>query len=265
MKIDLAMWTLNAEKYLKVVLTSIKNGIPENKINKRILVDGGSQDKTIEIAESFKWKVYNSKKGIGRQANYALNLIETEVFASFEHDVILCKNWFNRIYETIKENDVAVSQGVRIPTNPTLKAIELYKAENTNCYSSIDNNLFKTKIIRDIGGFSEKHPYSSDFELQKRIRANGFKWLVNRNIKSIHITPSFFDRVKHENKSGLINDSPENNELKLNLKLASFSPIRGFQILLKTKNPTPFLAYPYLRLNRLNVALKTRNGLKNES
>lgn len=258
MKIDLVMWTLNSEKTLNIALRSIKKAIPENKINKKILVDGGSKDNTKQIAENYGWRVYNSLKGIGRQANHALSLVETSYFASFEHDIYLCQDWLKLIWPTIHlKKDVAVSQGTRLSINPTLRSFEIYSLKKNNPYSSIDNNIYDTELIRKLGGFSEKHPYSSDRELQDRVRSNGFKWIVNKEIISDHISGDFFYRIKHVDKAARLNDYPQHNRIKPQLKRFLFSPVRGLQIALSTDYPLAIFAYPYWRIHRLLSVLKT--------
>jgi len=254
MKIDLVMWTLNSEKTLHLALNSIKKAIPEKNINNKILVDGGSFDRTIEIARNFGWRVYESEKGIGKQANYALSLVETPYFASFEHDIYLCKNWYTQIWSTLKKG-VAVTQGVRLSLNPTLRAFEIYSLKKDNPYSSIDNNVYDTQLIRKIGGFSEKHPYSADRELQDRTRSYGFRWIVNKNIISNHIVVDFFNRVKHIENASKLNDYPEHNKKNKQLERFLFSPIRGIQIAFSVNYPLAFFAYPYWRFYRLKSAI----------
>lgn len=97
-KIDLVMWTLNSEKTLAVALSSINVAIPDRYVNQKIIVDGNSEYDTKEIGKAFGWQVITTNdRGIGKQANIALDLVETEVFASFEHDIILNPSWFTFI------------------------------------------------------------------------------------------------------------------------------------------------------------------------
>jgi len=256
MKIDLLMWTLNSEKTLVLTLESIKKAIPEKYINKKYIIDGGSNDKTILIALGYGWDVITSKKGIGTQANLGLSLVETDVFASFEHDIILCKNWFKKIKNTIKPKNVAVSQGVRISLNKTLNIIEKYSLKRDLRYSSIDNNLYKTKIIKKLGGFSEKYNYSADRALQDKVIKNGYEWLINKNIVSIHNITNLRNRSKQLYKKLKTDTYKENFGLKECLSRFLFSPLRGFDIMLKEKYPQVFFGYPYYRFYILKGVLK---------
>ena len=257
--IDLVMWTLNSQKTLSVVLSSIKIAIPDKCVNQKIIVDGNSEDNTREIGESFGWNVINTKdRGIGKQANIALDIVETEIFASFEHDIILNPLWLCSIRGQIEKPNVAVVQGVRVATNSVMRAIEKYSLKRDLRYSSIDNNLYRTKIIREIGGYNPNYPVSTDRELQDRVWEAGYKWIVDRTIISDHIKPSFRDSATNVHKLTLLKDYPKDNSTIENLAKLLFSPIRGMEIVYDQKCPQAFLAYPYWRFWRMKTVIQLK-------
>ncbi|UCC58370.1 MAG: glycosyltransferase [Candidatus Bathyarchaeum sp.] len=244
--VDLVMWTLNSEKTLARTLSSIEIAIPDKYVNQKIIVDGNSEDRTKEIGESFGWRIINTnKRGIGKQGNIALGLVETEVFASFEHDVILSPSWFTSIRPQIEKPDVAVVQGIRLPTNPVMRAIERYRIKRKRRYTSIDNNLYRTKIIKELGGFNSLYLSYVDRELRDRVEKAEYRWLVDRTVISEHIRPSLTDYVRHVDKLALLKSYPEGNQTKDNFVRLLFSPIRGLHIALDQRCPKAFLAYPY--------------------
>lgn len=250
------MWTLNSEKTLETTLKSIEKAIPKKYINNKIIIDGFSKDSTLKIAEKHNWNIVLSEKGIGKQANIGLSLVETEIFASFEHDIILNPNWFNLIVDTIKEKNVAVSQGIRLSVNKTLKIIEEYSLKRNLRYSSIDNNLYKTKIIRDVGGFSEKHIASVDRELQDRIIDSGYKWVISKNIISKHNITNLIDYSNHV-YNYLKKDSYKETFTGYDcVFIFLFSPLRAFHMILKEKHPFVFVGYPFYRFNVMRGILE---------
>lgn len=273
-KIDLVMWTLNSEKYLALTLESIHREIPDKFVNRRIIIDGGSADNTENIVNNYNWEFYKCKKGIPYQANMALEMVDTPVFASFEHDIILCKNWFFKIKDTIKSKNVAVSQGIRLCMNKPLRAIEKYAMlKDYVTYTSIDNNLYKTKIIRDLGGYSLKHPASVDRELQDRVRFNGYKWLINENIVSDHLVFSVVDYAKKAHKRRLLDDYHEDianimfvGKVKVKnykrvylfdfITKVYLSFIVGLDIARKYNCLSVSWVYPYWRLYKLKTLLE---------
>jgi glycosyltransferase involved in cell wall biosynthesis len=153
------MWAKNGERFLPLVLNQIDQVIPYKSINHKIFVDDHSTDRTREIAHEFNWTVYhNPKSGIPSGANEALRHVESEFFVSIEQDVILAKNWWERIPPYMDDSKVAVAQGLRISTNPTLRKLEEYVLNRKEFawFHSIDNNIFRTEVIRQLWGVSNR-------------------------------------------------------------------------------------------------------------
>ncbi|NLE06735.1 MAG: glycosyltransferase, partial [Crenarchaeota archaeon] len=61
MKIDLVMWTYNGAKTIGPVLTQINKVIPTENVGQKIIVDDGSKDNTVDIAQSCGWKVIRNE------------------------------------------------------------------------------------------------------------------------------------------------------------------------------------------------------------
>ena len=249
MKIDLVIWTKDGEKTLVPCLKSIERAIGHDQVNQKIAVDGHSKDNTKTILKQFGWTVYNAEKvGIPFQAKQAISLVETPFFASFEQDIILNPQWFQlalrHFYE--KEN-VAVVQGVRVSLNKTLKVIEASALNKKIRQSSIDNNLYRTDIIKSLD-LPLKYPLGFDRALQDLILNKGFKWIVDKQLVSLHNKQSFMQDAKK-----ICNDITRCEYMRDNvpffrvLKLFCFSWVRGFQMGLKSKYPLVIFAYPYYR------------------
>ena len=253
-KIDLVMWTLNAEKTLKRTLTSIENAVPRKYVNQKILVDTHSTDRTQQIAEDFKWKIFECEKGIGRQANYALSLVKTDVFASFEHDIIINPDWFK-----IKKNlvgNVAVVQGVRFSVNPLLNAFEHMAVRHGSKYSSIDNTLYRTEVIRNLGGFNKTLLYCADAELKERVLNAGYDWLVRYDVISKHLKTNLRQSARALQKHKLKDEYKQPREISDNFfKFVLSFPI-GLYIAFNYRLPLAAFAYPYWRSIKLQTILK---------
>jgi len=60
-KIDVVMWTKNGERFLPLVLKRVDEGIPSEYVDKKILVDDSSTDRTVAIAltKLFRNMVFN--------------------------------------------------------------------------------------------------------------------------------------------------------------------------------------------------------------
>jgi glycosyltransferase involved in cell wall biosynthesis len=257
------MWTLNSEKTLPYTLTSIEKAVPKRNVNQKIIIDGHSKDGTKKIGKKFGWKVIDAEKvGIPYQANQALGIATTEFCASFEHDIILSPNWFPAILKHLQSDPkVAVAQGVRVPTNPILKKMEEASLKKDIRYTSIDNTLYRTEVIRSLGGFDVNFPLSCDRNLQDKVWEAGYNWIVDRTVVSEHIKDSIRWYARRNYVHTVSSDYPVPSFSFVLLRFL-FSPVRGFEISLKNNCPQAVIVYPYLRfmwLKAISKRLQNKN------
>jgi glycosyltransferase involved in cell wall biosynthesis len=209
-KVDLVMWTKNGAKTLPFVLEQIDRVVPNKSVNKRLIIDDNSIDDTREIAKSFGWQIFdNQGSGVSDGANTALRRVETEYFVSFEQDLLLAENWWLQIPSYLSKPNVAVANGTRLPGQEPaglrkLKELELDRhfcpryCEPDDYGKTLDNTIYKTKVIRDIGGFPcTKANSGVDMILANRLRKAGFLWLVTNKVQSLHIRGGLGDELHH--------------------------------------------------------------------
>ncbi|MBU1082678.1 MAG: glycosyltransferase family 2 protein [Spirochaetes bacterium] len=254
-KIDLLMWTYNSSRTLFRVLSRINEVIPSDYVNRKIAVDGGSDDGTCAIAESLGWEVHHCKKGIPFQANFGLSLVETDYFASFEHDILICDNWLERVSSWMS-GSVAVVHGIRLSVNPYLSVLEHEAIMRGMRVTSIDNNLYNTKFIRAIGGFDDSLAFSCDTELRERIENNGMSWVVLPNVLSVHLKEDFRRSAHHFQSFKLVDRYGGNAGFKVCLiGLVRSVPV-GLILGFKYRMPLMVLYYMYWRLVKMQTACK---------
>jgi len=107
--ISIIIPTYNSEKYLPFCLQSIKvQNYPKDKLE-IIIVDGGSTDRTIEIAKKFKvTKILHNPLRTG-EAGKALGIKEAknDIVAFIDSDNILDGNdWLKRMVEPFKDKEI---------------------------------------------------------------------------------------------------------------------------------------------------------------
>jgi glycosyltransferase involved in cell wall biosynthesis len=276
-KFDLVMWTKNGGETLSLVLARIAQVIPDASVNHRIIVDDHSTDNTREIAKAFGWEViFNEGKGISDGANTALKHVETECFISFEQDLLLARDWWRKVPPYLSSSNVALASGVRfVYYPPVLKKLQEFTAANYKneekegqffpYVKTLDNTIYKTSIIRQLGGFP-KLPVSAgvDHVLAQRVHSAGYKWKVDYDVKSIHLRTGLKDEIAHNYWYGACADELESSLFKRPAKTRAlilrfmFSPVRGLQIAVKTNAPQALYIYPLLRLAFLRGVLDCR-------
>lgn len=270
MKVDLCMWAKNGARFLPVVLRRIDKVIPNENVNQKIFVDDSSIDDSIQIAKDFNWSVYTNKEGfVAGGVKEALSHIKSELFIGIEQDVILNLNWFDKIPPYMFDPKVAIASGARVPTHPVLREIKSYWYANTkDVKGTLDNTIFRTKVIRQIGiPDVSVAPISVDRYLHSSICELGYKWIVDKKVVSDHIRFGLIEEERHFDKlsklARLKTSSHEISMFKM-FRLVGTSPIRGLHIAFKSKRPLTLPYYVYQRLTgaRRLIHRKRQNNVE---
>jgi len=268
-KVDLVMWAKNGASCLPEVLSRIDRVIPHENVCHKILVDDHSTDRTVEIAEDFNWAVYeNPAGGISSAANEALRHVDRDFFVSIEQDVILSKDWWGKIPTYMEDPAVACAQGIRVPTRPVLRLLDEWQYGDPGkrrSLVSMDNNLFRTKVVRLVGGFPKICPVCTDTVLMRKIQSETpYKWVIDPDVVSLHLREDLKGLVEHQYKlSYMCARTPycsenEKQSLAVMFRILLTSPIRALQIAFRRNCPDVVWAYPLIRLYQLNIDLNWR-------
>jgi glycosyltransferase involved in cell wall biosynthesis len=218
-KVDLVMWTKNGAKTLGPVLKRINEVVPTKFVNKRIIIDDQSTDDTREIAMANGWSVVPNKgTGISDGANTALENVKCDYFVSFEQDLLLAGNWWQKIPPILENSQVAAASGMRFASQPRgVMRLQQYVARKYRgeaqlsswlrgrqnaaftLGSTLDNTIYKTSVIRSVGGFPMvKVNAGVDTTLAYRLKLAGYVWAVDYNVQSIHLRGGLRHELRHQ-------------------------------------------------------------------
>jgi hypothetical protein len=259
------MWTKNGQASLRQVLSQINKVIPDEVVNQKFIVDDKSSDDTKTIAKACGWDIrVNEGIGISDGANTALKNVETDLFASFEQDLLLSTAWWAGVKDLVDSHCV-VASGVRFSDKPeSLVKLQRYTAERyrkktigQNWYfgRSLDNTLYDTAFLRSIGGFPKLSVNAGvDNALAKKVFDAGKLWRVNFNIASVHLHGGLNNELRHYYWYGTC-------QYKLKRELGDcvdtfrevfvrtcFSPVRGIEIAFKQRSWPIAFVYPAIRM-----------------
>jgi len=183
--------TYNEEKFLEKTLKMLcKQTLPRNKYE-IIVVDGNSTDKTREIAKKYADKVIIQKTPtVPGARNDAVKIAKYDLIATTDADVLVPKNWLEKIVNNFMDENVVAVCGVDEPRERNLKAILTFKflrkiidyASKINyfCLGST-NTAFRKDMFLKIGGY-RLLPYSDDADLSFRFRKLG-KIVYDKSLK----------------------------------------------------------------------------------
>ena len=258
MNVDLCIWTKNGAETLAPVLRRVEEVIPHEEIRKKIAVDDSSTDSSVELLKKFNWEVYPNREGfINSGTKEALKHVETEFFVSIEQDVLLSRKWWGAIPHYMNDERVAVAQGIRLSTNETERAVETLKIrklkrlsleEKSKMYFSIDNNIYRTVVIKNLG-FVDDPVAMAPFYV--KVISNGFRWITDISVVSTHLRGNLFDVISHTTRFySLTEQHTDLDDMSILRFLGGIvaSPLKGFKMSIETKEPKVQIFYPLKRL-----------------
>jgi len=171
--ISIIIPVLNEEKNVGRLISQIKES-SVGYINEIVVADGGSTDRTIDIArEMGAITLLCSKKGRGVQMNEGASITKGEILYFLHADTILPDGFDRLIVQAY--NNGNKSGCFRLRFDDTHWALRLYSwftRFETTLVRFGDQSLYVEKTLFDnVGGFNKDLIVMEDQELVKRIRA----------------------------------------------------------------------------------------------
>lgn len=120
MKTSIIIRTYNEERYLKQLLEGIEAQSIGPELRETIIVDSGSTDSTIEIANSFTTKIVNIKKeefSFGRSLNIGIEAASGDAMVLISgHCVPASPDWLAELLQPFKDSEtVGITYGKQLP------------------------------------------------------------------------------------------------------------------------------------------------------
>jgi cellulose synthase/poly-beta-1,6-N-acetylglucosamine synthase-like glycosyltransferase len=194
-KISIIIAALNNEQTIDECLKAVFELNYPKDFLEVIVVDGGSKDATVKIAEEYPVKVVSTPLNAPAAYNYAIKIARNDVLGFIDADAKVEKEWLSKLVTHLADPQVAGVSG----------SIETWNTENAwarsigydmaSRYARLKkyatriatmNLLLKKSVIEEAGGFDEHLPSQYDTDLGFRITRRGYKIVFDPNAKCYH-------------------------------------------------------------------------------
>jgi len=182
--ISVVIPTFNEEKNIERCLKALQEQTLSREKYEIIIVDGGSKDRTVEIARKYADKVIKQKsKGIGGARNDGVKISQSDLIATTDADTIVPNFWLKRIIHNFKrKKDIVAVYGPVEPIEKKLKYKIFLSLMNSlgfllykfgMFYTTLGSNTaFRKKEFVLLGGYSDLTA-GDDYEMGMRFRKIG--------------------------------------------------------------------------------------------
>jgi len=193
-KVDIVVLTKNSEEQLERCLNAVYRNAPVNRL---IIVDGYSTDRTLEIIRKFDKKHHNvvliqDRGWRGKARQIGIEHTETEWFMFVDSDAVLCDKWFEKAKRFISE-EVGAVWGIEVWSvikNP--KLLRLFLQITMSIFQTRGGThdlLVRREAIKDIKIPDTLHSFE-DAYIKEWINKKGYKVVATYNPYCIHYRPS---------------------------------------------------------------------------
>ena len=212
----------NEKNYIKDCMKSVLSFDLQNEIKEIFLIDGGSNDGTIDIILNFKLSdprihyLKNKKKYQSFALNKGIKFSKGKYIMRLDAHSIYPKNYLERCLSVIQSTDADNVGGVFISKLKTktyqekiVQAITTHKfgvgnsnfrIKHSSGYArTVPFGFFKREVFDEIGLFNENLIRNQDFELNSRMIKNGLKIWLDSSIKVYYYNQtSFFNFLRKQ-------------------------------------------------------------------
>jgi glycosyltransferase involved in cell wall biosynthesis len=192
--VDVVLLTKNSERGLEKCLESIYQNVPVNRL---IVVDGYSTDRTADILNKFNEQYNNIKvvydngtRATARQKG--IENVKTDWFMFVDSDVVLCKNWHQRAMKHMDKN-VGAIWGIEvwstIHNQATLKIFLWITRKIFELRGGTHDTLIRTDAVKDIKIPKNLHVFEDSY-IKDWIARKGYKTVAAYDPHCIHYRPA---------------------------------------------------------------------------
>ncbi|MDQ3812562.1 MAG: glycosyltransferase [Armatimonadota bacterium] len=198
-KISVIIPCLNEERRLGATLQALREQPASPDDFEIIVVDGGSTDRTAEIAQAAGARVIHSEKGLGRQRNAGARAAAGDWIAFVDADITVSRDWLAQALQRIACADADVLLGpVLAPHDGTWierawgvhlqmrRQRAAHAGESVFRLVSTQNLFVERSAFETVGGFDEELSSGEDTFLSYSLRKQGYRIAYDDGLAVCH-------------------------------------------------------------------------------
>lgn len=220
--ISIVLTTFNSSATIEKVLEGItRQTYPHQKIE-LIIIDGGSNDSTLEILKKFyeeykaefadiKLIVHDKNYGVSRARNDGIKISRGKYVLILDHDVYMKNDTLMTLYQYLENSPPKVAAVVPLHINtsaPRLKRLEevLFRGRVAKTFGATSCLLIRREVIEEVGLYDETlgppHTIYEDIEYGARIATRGYEIHILGMHEVIHdaVEPGAANEKRHQQK-----------------------------------------------------------------
>ena len=209
--VSIIVLTYNSEITLERCLDSIKTlDYPKDRFELLIL-DNGSNDKTIQIINRFGSIYYSLPNlNLSELRNYGADVSTGEILSFVDSDCVLSPVWLTQVVKWFDDPVVGiVGNEYLLPENASIFERNWYNKSNYGIkYNELipaGNMAIRKDFFLQSGGFDTTLLTGEDDYILRKFRSAGFKTISDHRIKSVHLgnAKNLWEYFKKETWYGL--------------------------------------------------------------
>lgn len=280
-KVSLYIPCFNAEKYLASTIEGVLS--QTYPIDEILLIDDGSDDRTVEIASRYLVKIisHGTNRGLAAARNTAFRHAQNELVAALDADCVPRANWLETLLACMGDPQVAGAGGKliqrhceKLPDRWRALHMKQHHGEQKIInppFLAGHGTIFKKSVVMQANLYNEKlKTNAEDVDISERIKRTGCALVYQPQAVSEHQkTDTVFSVIKTYWRYGIFGYWQDVNLWNLAKKIAKrllYEPLKLFAVDLKERQLDcallSCLALSYLISEDIRYFLKHRGQQK---
>ena len=193
--VSIIVATHNSESTVDECLRSILELDYPRQLFEVIVIDGGSNDLTVERVKSHPVKLISHHLNAPESYNYVLKTINNEIVGFIDSDAKVESQWLKKLIKHLDDPEVAGAGGNIETWNKDNLIPRCVGYELAYRYRRLPREVIKVatmnfivrkKVIDEVGGFNESLSTQYDTDLGARIVRSGYKLVFDSNVICYH-------------------------------------------------------------------------------